>query len=251
MKSIVNRKTILASALVLACGGAAAQSVKPQYGYQYVFASPAISVASDNDRSYGLRAELVHQLTPERAIGVFQSADWRQFSGTIPDTDYMTTGVLFSDQIRRGWFFGLSAGAAGFAPRGGSRNWTPTLEVHTTKSTSQGASFALAYTRDNAYTDFSRNGYYNRYEASYSQRLGSRALTTLGGGYFERSGAADRFTGYYTVARIRYRLFAHFSCFAVYSYRNQESNRPQVPTERRNYLALGFEWTPRGTNELD
>ena len=219
----------------------------PRFDYSYI--GSAASLTAHLSRGAGSRFELLHQMSPQRTIGMYQDIDWQHFTGIGPDTNYLSSGFEYIDEIRPTWFVYATAGVASFSQPGGSRGWTPEARLSLVKAL-RTSKLALAFSRSHASSGYISSRYHNRYDAGYSFFLGPRFIVDLGGGYFKENSLVAQLSGTYAVGKVRYQLFRHVSWFAMYTYRQQAGNSVQVPAERRNYFISGVQWTSASATEL-
>ena len=219
----------------------------PRFDFSYIGGTAALTAY--RSRGAGARFELLHQLSLRRTIGVYQDIDWQHFTGTGPDTSYMSSGFEYIDEIRRSWFVFATAGAASFTQAGGGRGWTPEARLSLVKAFKT-SKLTLAFSRTHTSSGYISSRYNNRYDAGYSVRFGPKAIVDFGGGYFRENSFVEHLSGTYAIGRVRYQLLRQVSWFAMYTYRRQAGNSVQVPAERRNYFITGVQWTSASASDL-
>ena len=218
----------------------------PRFEYTYIGGDD--SLTPRRNRGAGSRFELLHRLSTRRTIGVYQDIDWQHYTGTGPNTSYVSTGFEYIDEIRPTWFIFSTVGAASFTRLGGGRDWTPEARLSLVKAFKT-SKLTLAFGRTHTSSGYISSRYHNRYDLGYSVRFGPRVTIDLGGGYFGEKSIVEHLAGTYASSRFRFQLFRQVNWFSMYTYRQQTGNSVQVPAERRNYFITGVQWTSTSASD--
>jgi hypothetical protein len=215
--------------------------------YRYSTTTNGKSNFQASGQSYGGSVALSHALSPHRIIGVADSYQFLQQSGTkAASTRYNTISVTYSQQLTPGWWVTGNAGAGhqNYSDQPANGGWGLTSGGSIVGRISQRISTGLAYNRGVAFdTNYVSTRLSERVDLSVDVH-GARFTWKNGGGYFRELGSDPRTSGKYARTGFEYNFYHSFFWFADFAHSFQNSNTPQLLSGTLNLVSFGLRWRP-------
>lgn len=221
-------------------------TVSPAYSYTDVTDKNGVNYVANGQTIAG-KASLIYSLTPRQNIGGVFDYETLRATGVAhaAGTDFVSMGLYYAYQFTKTWWFKGALGYQETVYGGGLLPLRTAGGGATLVKAFSNSTFAIAYQRGRADTNFITPNIGNRADADYLLHLTPRLAFKAGAGIYRETGLNPQNKASYASGGIEFALARTLFLDSSYTYTFQRATTLQLLSGIRNTYVVGIRWDPR------